>query len=119
MRPLSRWARGLAVVSHLLLIAGMALRAGFSPALLLAAPLLLPLPGILRGRTYTCAWASMLLCFYAAGYLAAGYADPAQKWACFALASLAALDFTGLVLYVRLLARERPASQIETQKLAG
>lgn len=103
---LSRLARALALGAHLSLIVLMLLRAQFGLGSLLALPLLFPLPGMMRGRSYTYAWASMLLVFYAGGYLAAGYADPAQKWSAFALASVAAADFVGLVLYVRLRARE-------------
>lgn len=104
---LSRIARTVAIGAHLSLIVLLLLRAQLGPASLLAIPLSFPLPGLLRGRSYTCAWASMLVTFYVAGYLAAGYADPANKWSAFALASVAALDFVGLVLYVRLRARER------------
>lgn len=107
-RPLSHWMRMLATVTHLLLIVAMLAQFGFSRASLLAAPLLLPLPGILRGRLYTYRWASMLLAFYSALYLAAGYHDPGTQTISFAIATLAALDFVGLVLFVRFSAREQP-----------
>ncbi len=120
MTKLSPWAWRLAVAAHLSLILLMSLRSGLSPWLLLVAPLLLPLPGMLRRRDYTCAWASMLVVFYCAAYLAAGYAEPARKWAHFAFAAVAALDFSGLVLFVRLGARERFAeSAARTARSAG
>lgn len=105
--PLSTRMRRLALASHLLLIALLALINVPVVAVILIAPLLLPLPGLLRGRAYTHAWATMLLTFYVGGYLAAGYFDPSHKWRCFGVALLAALDFVALNLYVKFLSRER------------
>lgn len=107
-RPLSFYARLVAIVSHLLLIALMLAGSRGGSGALLTLPLLLPVAGILRGRAYTYSWACMLVVFYAAGYLASGYAQPQHKWSAFGLASIAAIDFVALVLYVRLLAREKP-----------
>ncbi len=107
MTPLSRIARIVAALAHVALIVLMLLRAAGGPGSLLVLPLLVPLPGILRGRRYTYSWACMLVVFYAAGYLAAGYAEPMQKSALFGIASIAAIDFVALVLYVRLLGREK------------
>jgi uncharacterized membrane protein len=107
-RPLSFYARAVAIASHLLLIALMLIGSGGGRGALLIVPLLLPVAGILRGRAYTYSWACMLVVFYAAGYLASGYAQPTQQLSAFGLASVAAVDFVALVLYVRLLARERP-----------
>lgn len=98
------------VVLHLALIVGVALRGASALGLVLAAVLCLPLPGILRARSYTFAWASMLVAFYVAGYLAAGYARPDQKLASFALGSIAALDFVCLMMFVRFTARARAAA---------
>ena len=103
----SEWARRVALACHLALIAAIAIRSGWGVPLLLVAPLLLPLPGLLRGRDYTFAWATMLLVFYVGGYLAAGHADPAGKWACFGIAALAALEFVSLCVYVKARSRER------------
>ncbi|WP_428312436.1 DUF2069 domain-containing protein [Hydrocarboniphaga sp.] len=107
-RPLSFYARVVAIASHLLLIVLMLIGSRGGSGALLVLPLLLPIAGIIRGRAYTYSWACMLVVFYAAGYLASGYAQPMQKWSAFFLASIAAIDFVALVLYVRLLARERP-----------
>lgn len=40
------------------------LRPGGSSLVFKVLPLLLPLPGILRGKRYTCQWASMLILLY-------------------------------------------------------
>lgn len=108
--PLSTRMRRLALASHLSLMAVLAWINVPVAAVILIAPLLLPLPGLLRGRAYTHAWATMLLTFYVGGYLAAGYFDPAHKWRCFGVALLAALDFVALNLYVKFLSRERLGS---------
>ena len=110
MRPLSDYARALALAAHLALIIVLLHRGGSLLTLLGALLLLLPLPGLLRGREYTHSWASMLVAFYCALWLAEGWADPAQQTLAFAIAGLAALDFVGLVLFVRLRGRERLAS---------
>ncbi|HWU68712.1 MAG TPA: DUF2069 domain-containing protein [Stenotrophobium sp.] len=108
-RLISPRLRMAALLFHLLLIAVLALDSGWSVRLLQVLPLLLPLPGLLRGRVYTFKWATMLLTFYVAGWLAAGTMQPAQKWLCFGIAALAALDFVALNLFVRFQARERIA----------
>ena len=108
----------LAVASHAGLIVAVALRDFSALSLFLAAILLPPLPGIVRRKTYTCAWASMLVAFYVAGYLAAGYTEPEKRLGAFLMAGLAAADYVSLVLFVRFRAREtaylaraRPAEQ--------
>lgn len=104
---LSRWARYITVVSHIALMAIIAARSGWGVPLLLLLPLLFPLPGLLRGRDYTYAWSTMLLVFYVGGYLAAGHANPAEKWTCIGIAALAALEFVSLSIYVKVRSRER------------
>ncbi|MGQ0619440.1 MAG: DUF2069 domain-containing protein [Panacagrimonas sp.] len=106
-----------AIVLHVALILGIAGREATALGLLVAAVLCLPLPGILRGRTYTCAWASMLVGFYVAGYLAAGYARPEEKLTAFALATMAALDYVCLMMFVRFTARARAAARaVQTER---
>lgn len=105
--PLSTHMRRAALLSHFLLMVALALDNVPVIAAIVIAPLLLPLPGLLRARAYTHAWATMLLVFYVGGYLAAGYFDPAHKWRCFGIALLAAADFVALNLYVKFLSRER------------
>lgn len=108
-----------AVVLHLLLVVGIVMRDGSALGWVVASLLLLPLPGILQARTYTCAWASMLVGFYVAGYLAAGYARPDQKLGAFVLASIAALDYLSLMLFVRLSGRMRAALAAQTERSSG
>ncbi|MGQ0530683.1 MAG: DUF2069 domain-containing protein [Panacagrimonas sp.] len=89
---LSSLMRRVALAAHALLIV-LVLAPKFSAlGTLLALILLIPLPGLIRGRTYTYAWASMLVAFYVAGYLAEGYARPETRAVSFAIGSVAALD---------------------------
>jgi len=77
------------------------------PGWLLVLPLLLPLPGLWRGKPYTHAWCSMLIVFYVGGFMAEAWANPESATRAFALASLAAAEFIALVLYVRFAAVDR------------
>ncbi|SFF43320.1 Uncharacterized membrane protein [Fontimonas thermophila] len=104
-RPLSRYARALAVTAHTLLLLALMAR-GSSLSWLGALLLAVSLPGILRGRIYTYQWSSMLIACYCALWLAEGWADPARRVVAFAIAGLAAADFIGQVLYVRWRNRE-------------
>lgn len=70
-------------------------------ATLLVLPLLLALPGLLRGRAYTASWATLLVAFYCALLLAEAVAQPAQRLALLGLSTLAALDFVALMLYAK------------------
>jgi uncharacterized membrane protein len=106
----TRWARGLALAGHGLLLAGLPVVGGRT-GLLLALPLLLPLPGLLRARPYTHAWAAMLVVFYVGGLLAEGWARPERAAAHFALAGLATLEVIALMLYVRFRAVEARRAQ--------
>lgn len=107
MNRLSEWARLVALACHVLLMLGLVAWCGWLPGILLCLPLLAPLPGLLRRRTYTAAWASMLLVFYVAGLLAEGVAVPGRRTIGTWLSVVAALDFVAVVLFVRLSARER------------
>ena len=99
---------------HLALITALLLTAQSLLALIAVLPLLPPLPGLVKGRAYTAAWASMLLAFYSALLLAEGYVNPAQKTLAFALAFLAAADFIALILFVRITSRSVQASAART-----
>lgn len=99
----------VAVATHSALIVAVALRDFSALSLFLAVVLLPPLPGIIRKKSYTCAWASMLVAFYVAGYLAAGYSQPHDRFGPFLMASLAAADYVSLMLFVRFRARETAA----------
>lgn len=106
---LSIQMRRVALAAHALLIVLVLVPKFSALGTLLALILLIPLPGLIRGRTYTYAWASMLVAFYVAGYLAEGYARPDTRAASFAIGSVAALDYIALMLFVRFTAREKAA----------
>ena len=99
---------------HAALIVAIVLQSGWSSGALVALPLLAPAPGLLHGDTRTHAWASMLLSFYAGGYLSSAYAHPEQKWAAISTAAIAALEFVSLILYVRLRSREDRLARMAT-----
>lgn len=107
-RPLSDCARVSVLTAHpllmlLLVVQGSTL--SWLGALLLAPPL----PGLMRGRLHTFQWTSLLVAFYCALWLAEGYFDPRRRLLAFGIATVAAVDFVSLLLYVRWRGRERPA----------
>ena len=118
MRP-SRYALAAVLGAHALLVFALLRWCGWLPGLFLSLPLLVTLPGLLRARTYTAGWASMLLVFYVAGLLAEGVAIPARRVAGFALSALAAFDFLSLIAFVRLAARERAIAAARTERSGG
>lgn len=77
--------------------------------ILLAGPLLIPLRGLLRGRSYTHAWTSFLALFYftVGVFYAAG--PMARSWLAWLEIGFSILLFLGAILYVRVRARERRA----------
>jgi uncharacterized membrane protein len=79
------------------------LRPGGSWLVLKALPLLLPLPGILRGKRYTYQWASMLILAYFAEGAVRAFGDGGRS-AALALAetALTLLFFVSAILYARL-----------------
>jgi uncharacterized membrane protein len=68
---------------------------------LLVFPLMLALPGLLRGRAYTAQWSSMLVAFYCALLLAETLTQPSHRLALLLLSGLAALDFVALMLFAK------------------
>ena len=111
--------RRAALALHFALMAAVVLDSRLGLGALLAAPLLFPLPGLLRGTAYTHAWASMLLSFYTGGYLSAAYARPDHKWISIGIAALAAAEFVSLVLSVRLRSRATSPAQTAASGAAG
>lgn len=113
--PLSQYARIFAVAGNLGLILSLlawhlwlAPATYFWPVLLLCLPLLLALPGLIRGKAYTYGWCSLLVMLYLAYLLTeflASSARPAVAPALFA----AGLLFAGCSSYGRFRARENPA----------
>jgi uncharacterized membrane protein len=106
--PLSRAARRAALSAHGLLVVAQIAVGGTLPWVG-AALLLLPVPGLWRGREYSYQWSSMLVAFYCALWLAEGWANPGGRALAFGIAALAAVDFVSQVLFVRLRGRERSA----------
>ncbi len=107
MRPLYLVANG----SLLLLIALCIgwelflapLRPGGSWMVLKALPLLIPLPGLLRGKRYTCQWASLLSLAYFIEGVVRAFSDPAPSRY---LAAIEIVLATSLFFSLIFLARE-------------
>jgi len=74
--------------------------------ILLAVPLLLPLRGLLHGRTYTSAWSSFLALFYFAFGVDAVAAAQDPAWLGWTAIAASVALFTGCVGYVRVRGRE-------------
>ena len=85
------------------------LRPGGSWLALKALPLLLPLPGILRGRRYTYQWSSMLILAYFAEGAVRTFGDGGRS-AALALTEivLALVFFVSTVFYARLTRQTQP-----------
>lgn len=83
------------------------LRPGGSLLALKALPLLLPLPGVLKGRLYTLQWASMLILLYLMEGAVRVWSDPSP-----ASTVMAALEiFLSVVFYSCAIFYLRPAKQ--------
>lgn len=94
----------LGMIATLILWFGiMAPSALFGPwlAVVWVTPLLLPLPGLLRGRSYTYAWNSLLLMLYVCLGMAEVAGNPAERPFSYTLLLCTALAFIGCQLYVR------------------
>lgn len=64
-------------------------------------PLLLPLPGLLRGKPYTHAWANFILMWYFLHSLTLIYVDPTQRMMAIAELLLTSMAFIGCTGYAR------------------
>lgn len=102
MRPGSTLLQKVVLLLHAVLILGIPIWSGlkFSWVVL---PLLLPLPGLLRGRPYTYAWACMLQLFYVGALMMGALEGDALATA---LAVAGALQFCAMLLFVRVRAAE-------------
>lgn len=107
-RPLSQWAWAAAIACHFVLGNGLWLWTGLLPGLLLVLPLAAALPGLLRRRTYTAGWLTLLIVFYVAGLLSEAFTVPDRRQIALGLSIVAMLEFVALVLFVRWHAREQP-----------
>jgi len=85
------------------------LRPGGSLAALKAAPLALPLAGIVAGRRYTYQWSSMLVLAYFAEGVARGWSErgPSQ-WLAFGEIGLSVAFFAAAIAYARLTRHRMP-----------
>jgi uncharacterized membrane protein len=117
VRKLSHSARILALVGLMSLIgclfywygALLPSRLGTWLPALLATPLLLPLPGLIRGKAYTHAWTSLLSLLYLTWALTELLANPPARVVAYPAFFSALMLFTGCVMFVRLDKRERDA----------
>lgn len=109
--PSSRaWA--VALACHFALANGLWIWAGLLPGLLVVLPLALGLPGLLRRRRYTAGWLTLLLSGYVAALLAEAASVPSRYGIALGFASVAAVEFVALVLFVRWSARENGIARI-------
>lgn len=115
LRP-SKIARAVALVGYAGLWLTIALWYGWlspSPlfgrglAVVLLIPLAFPLYGLVRGRAYTHAWASMMALFYMALAMTEVMSNPAAHAFSYTALAASSAFFLGCVFYVRFLARER------------
>lgn len=68
---------------------------------LAAAPLLAPLPGLIRGRRYTYAWSTLFAVPYLAFAVTELLVNPAARWAASLSLALVFAWFCAMVLYLR------------------
>jgi uncharacterized membrane protein len=110
---LSRWMQlsAMTTQSALYLLLGFW---GGAAGWVLGLPLLVSLPGLWRARSYTAAWASLLILFYIAALLSEAFSMPSRHDAALALSALATWNFVSLLLMVRFSARERAARTART-----
>ena len=73
---------------------------------LMSGPLLFPLRGMLHGRVYTHAWASMLALAYVAHAIVELWANPGRRWLAGAELLFSVAFFFGAMFYTRYRARE-------------
>lgn len=86
------------------------LRPGGSWLALKAAPLMLPLSGLLAGRRYTFQWSSMfILLYFMEGVVRATSDDGLSRWLGGAEALLATVYFVAVIAYARLTRTPRAA----------
>lgn len=116
MSPKTRFFRQLALIFYLSLLLWVLLwhfllgaDEGYSVlfiTLMWVVPLLFPLPGILRARPYTHAWANFVLMFYLLHGLTAVYALENERLYAAIEILLASLAFAGCSFFARFRGRE-------------
>lgn len=75
--------------------------------IVLLAPLLIPMRGMLHGRPYTHAWASMLSLFYFCLGVMHAWSEPAARGYGLSLTAFSLMFFCGSIFYVRYSRPER------------
>lgn len=116
MSPDTRIYRNLALCSHLLLLAWVGIWQFLLTEthqysyvfvfLIYLLPLLLPLPGILKAKPYTHAWANFIVLFYIIHGITVAYAVPEEMWYALIELCLATAMFTGCSVFARKRGRE-------------
>lgn len=111
-----RKLRYLALLSHLALLIWMSvwyfalpMDADYSTTfkiLIYILPLLLPLPGIVKGKPYTHAWASFIVLLYLLHGITVIYAEPSQMYYAIIELVLAVAMFVGCSAFARLRGQE-------------
>ncbi|MEM0911597.1 MAG: DUF2069 domain-containing protein [Pseudomonadota bacterium] len=112
MAPRTRFYRHMALLSHLALIAWMAIwyfllgsKFDYSVTFILLVyivPLLLPLRGVILAKPYTHAWACFIVLYYFLHAITVLYAEPAFRWHAGLELFLATTMFIGCSLFARL-----------------
>lgn len=113
----ARVAWGVALLAQAALAGGLVLWAGAVAGVVLSAPLLLTLPGLLRCRPRAAALAGYLMILYVAALLAEAFAMRARHAPALALACTAVVAFLALILFVRWAARERALQTASAERM--
>ena len=111
-RPLSRYAHSAVLLCHVVLVIGLWLWATPLTGFLLVLPLLIAVPGLIRGRRYTAGWMTLLISGYIAALMSEAQAVPSRHDLALVFSVIAALEFAALVLFVRWSARENGVARI-------
>ena len=86
--------------------------------ILLLGPLLLPLFGLLHGRSYTYAWSSFLALFYFAAGVFNAAGVMVRPWLAWLEIGFSVLWFFGAILFVRACARTRRIPPLKSPTLS-
>lgn len=111
-RPFSQYAHALVLICHAALVIGLWLWAGPLTGFLLVLPLLIAVPGLIRGRRYTAGWMTLLISGYIAALMSEAQAVPSRHDLALLFSAIAAVEFAALVLFVRWSARENGVARI-------
>lgn len=110
----ARWALRVALLAQAGLAAGLVAWSGWIAGVILSAPMLITLPGLLRRRPRAAAWAGYLMIVYFAALMSEAYALRSRHFDGLLLASVTLVAFFSLLLFVRWSARERHPATLAT-----